>query len=100
MHSPTQYAIQLERRTLIHAGREASPDARGVHAQNELIYQESRAQAEAARAQLSDAVLSGFDTYMGANVRIWVRPQPSAEQTSRPSAYLPAPPPQSCFLQA
>ena len=62
-------------------GRDVSPDARGVHAQNELIYQESRAQAEAARGLLSDAVLSGFVTEMGGNVRIWVSPQPSAEQT-------------------
>ena len=59
-----------------HAGWEASPHARGVHALNEAIYQESRAQAEAARELLSVAVLNGTATDMGSNVRIWVSPSP------------------------
>ena len=69
---PTEYAILLEARMFSHAGWEASPHARGVHALNEAIYQESRAQAEAARELLPDAVLNGTATDMGSNVRLWV----------------------------
>ena len=55
-----------------HAGGDDSSHARGVHALNEIIYQESRKQAEAARELISDRALSGTVTDMGSNVRIWV----------------------------
>ena len=56
-------------------GRPA-PTQEVVHALNEAIYQESRAQAEAARELLPDAVLNSTATDMGSNVRIWVSPSP------------------------
>ena len=73
---PVEYAILLEGMVFSHAGWEASPHARGVHALNEAIYQGSRAQAEAARELLPVAVLNGTATDMGSNVRIWVSHSP------------------------
>ena len=73
---PAEHAILLEGRMLSHAGWEASPHTRGVHALNEAIYQESRAQAEAARDLLSDAGLNETVTDMGSYVRIWVSRSP------------------------
>ena len=73
---PEEYAVLLEGLVFSHAGWEASPHARGVHALNEAIYQESRAQAEAARELLPVAVLNGTATDMGSNVRIWVSHSP------------------------
>ena len=90
---PEEYAILLEGMVISHAGWEASPHARGVHALNEAIYQESRAQAEAARELLPVAVLNGTATDMGSNVRIWVSHSPLLIRLHKTSL-------QDCFQQA
>ena len=54
------------------AGGDAGPHAGSLHALNEVIYQESRAQAEAARSLIPAELLKGAATDMGSYVRVWV----------------------------
>ena len=54
------------------AGGDAGPHAGSLHALNEIIYQESRAQAEAARKLIPAELLNGAATDMGNYVRVWV----------------------------